>query len=421
MCRYGYILSSVMEMKRLLIVLVLVVPFASFSQEGDSALVRREFKKFDIFPAISYSPETKLTLGVLGFRYLDLAKTDPSTTLSYINFLAIYTTANQSLVESNWDLFTDGNRHRIRGAIGFSRFPNRNYGLGNDAGVRLTEYTLGNQGVEDSVQYNYKRYSIMRFRFQPSFLWEIRPYLYGGFSAEFENVWNYEQLADSVNIVEGAQEIALLEAHTLGLRSGLGLSFIWDSRDYLLNSSSGSYLFVEAMVYGPYIGSEYTYTSLLFDARKFLNPVANHTLAIRGLLNYRFTNDESLPLRGLSRVGGNAFVRGYFQGTYQSNHVVGFETEYRIPFWDEDNLAPFHQFWKRLGMTVFVSGGQVYNQQEAFQLSGFNVGAGAGLRILFNNDSRANLRIDYAFGLSPDSGGPGKQQRGLYFFFGEAF
>ena len=31
----------------------------------------RDFKRLDIFPAISYAPETKLTLGAIGFLYFD--------------------------------------------------------------------------------------------------------------------------------------------------------------------------------------------------------------------------------------------------------------------------------------------------------------------------------------------------------------
>ncbi len=379
-----------------------------------------DFRQFDIFPAISYSPETKLTIGVLGFRYLDLSTTE-KTTRSYINFLALYTTANQAIVESGWDLFTNGNRNRIRGSITFSRFPNRNYGLGNEADAIVTEYSIGSQGVEDSVLYNYKRYSLMRVRFEPALLWEIKENFYGGFLSDVEFVWNYEQLADSVHIRSGEEDITLLEQNTLGLRSGLGVNLVWDSRDYLLNCGKGSYLYLHAILYGPYLWSDYTYSSILLDTRKYLRGFSNHTLAVRGLLNFRFTNDETLPLRGLSRVGGSSFVRGYFQGTFQNNHVVGFQAEYRIPFWNENRIAPFRQFWKRLGMTLFASGGQAYGQSETFKFNAFNFAAGGGLRILFNEDSRANLRIDYAFGLSENSNGPGRKQTGLYFIFGEAF
>ena len=58
----------------------------------------RHYKRVDIFPAISYSPETKLTLGVIGIYYLDLRKGDFGTPLSNIDFLAVYTLSKQVLL-----------------------------------------------------------------------------------------------------------------------------------------------------------------------------------------------------------------------------------------------------------------------------------------------------------------------------------
>ncbi len=149
--------------------------------------------------------------------------------------------------------------------------------------------------------------------------------------------------------------------------------------------------------------------------------MGRHTLAFRGLLNIRNTKDSSLPLRGYSDVGGSNFVRGYFNGTFRNNNVLGLEAEYRIPFWQEDNLGPIYHYWKRLGMAVFISGAQVFGRGEAFDFRKFNFAAGAGLRILFNESTRSYLLLDYSFGFSPNAGGLNKFQRGFYFTFGEAF
>ena len=112
------------------------------SQTGNEPEDSLQFRKYDIFPAISYSPETKLTLGVIGFRYLDLSKKNLETTRSFINFVAVYTTADQIILETNWDLFTDGNDLRFLGTMIFTRFPDRNYGKSNDAGALVYEYEM---------------------------------------------------------------------------------------------------------------------------------------------------------------------------------------------------------------------------------------------------------------------------------------
>jgi outer membrane protein assembly factor BamA len=261
----------------------------------------------------------------------------------------------------------------------------------------------------------------MWFNFNLGVLKKLTNNLYGGVVADVEDVWNFEELADSIKINQGKAEIEGLENNTLGLRSGLGLNLIWDSRDYILSSSSGSFINLSAIYYGSYLGSKYEYYTFNLDARRYLNPVGRQTLALRTLVNFRGTRQESLPLRGLSQIGGSNLGRGYFNGTYQNNNLIAVQAEYRIPFWKEDNLGPIYHYWKRLAMTVFGSGAQVFGPNEPLKASTFNFAAGAGLRLLFNEQSRSYLRFDYAFGLSPNSAGPGKSQRGLYITFGEAF
>ena len=124
-------------------------------------------KKLDILPAISFSPETGLTLGVIGYYYLDIAPKDPTNRRSFVNFLAVYTTKKQTIVESRYDLFGANNDYRFRGRLQFTIFPDRNYGLGNEAGFRVLE--LNSEGViEDSL--NHVRFSVDRISFQPVFL-----------------------------------------------------------------------------------------------------------------------------------------------------------------------------------------------------------------------------------------------------------
>lgn len=410
-----------MYIKILLITFLLtgsLVPCA-FAQTGenDSSKVR----KFDIFPAISFSPETSLTLGALGSMYPNLAREDPETSQSNINFLAVYTLANQVLVQTNWDLFTDGNKMRFLGELGVAKFPNRNYGPGNSATARVAEYELSGSQVVDSTIVNYKRYSVNSLFFKPSVLWEVRDHLYAGGIADLDYVWNFEELADSTITTAGKTGIDLLEGSTLGWRAGLGLSLIWDTRDNILSSFSGSYVNLNTTFYGKYLGGKYDYFTILIDGRTFLNTVGRHTLALRGVGNFAGTNEETIPLRGLPRVGGSKLGRGYFNGTFQDNNMISFQAEYRIPLWKENNLGSIYHFWKRLAMTAFASGAQVFGEEESFRASNFNFAAGGGMRYLFNEQSRAYLRIDYAFGLTPNAGGIDEFQSGLYFSFGEAF
>ncbi|MBK9012703.1 MAG: BamA/TamA family outer membrane protein [Saprospiraceae bacterium] len=158
----------------------------------------------------------------------------------------------------------------------------------------------------------------------------------------------------------------------------------------------------------------------MVDARKYINTFSNQTLALRGMLSLQ-DSDEPMPMRALSRTNGHKLVRGYFRGTYQDNHMAAFEAEYRLPFFKEESSSKLWQVWKRLGVVAFISGAQTMHQMHEFAFDRFNLAAGGGLRILMNKSARVNIRVDYAFGLTKNSDGPGRKQKGLYFFLAEAF
>jgi outer membrane protein assembly factor BamA len=175
-----------------------------------------------------------------------------------------------------------------------------------------------------------------------------------------------------------------------------------------------------SLYYARFLGSDYRFAKFVLDARHYINTYKNQTLAVRIYGAVNLPNDQ-IPMRALARVGGDDLIRGYFRGTYQNHQMASFELEYRLPFWEENTTAKLSQFWKRLGLVGFVGAAQVFNRPSQIRMDAFNLGVGAGLRILFNPKSRVNLRIDYAFGLSKDSDGIGKQQNGLYFRLGESF
>ncbi len=224
--------------------------------------------------------------------------------------------------------------------------------------------------------------------------------------------WRYLN-ADSVSITELPVE---------GLQVGLGVALLYDTRDYVLNPLSGTFISFRALFFGPGVGSDFRYQNVRLDARHYLNTFRNQTLALRFLLDSRFTSKANgIPIRGLSRVGGPQFLRGYFRGTFQDNHMLAGEIEYRLPFWKESDTAPFWQLWRRLGIVTFAGAAQVAESWDHFRGDRFRVAVGGGLRILLNRESRANIRIDYAFALAPNSNGPGRKQSGLYFYLAEAF
>jgi outer membrane protein assembly factor BamA len=396
---------------------LLLSTIAIYAQEvPDTTHHIREFKRIDILPAISYTPETNLTLGVIGYYYLDLSKgTDFDTRISNINFLAAYTLANQIAIEANWELFGTGNVWRYRGKAFYNKYPDRNYGLGNTAGALITDVD-----GEEVNTYNYLRFNSDRIHFAPAVLRRVANNLYVGVQAELEYLYDLKPIPDAYGFQNAETEAMFETLPVEGFRSGIGLQVLYDTRDYILNPIKGHFVQLSNYNYTHLMGSEFDFSSYLLDARTYINPWSNHTIALRGIANFRFS-DEPIPLRALSRVGGRDLIRGYFKGTYQDNHMLAFEAEYRLPFWKEDLDASFWKIWKRLGVVAFVGGAQVANDVGDFTFNDFHLAVGGGLRILFNKKSRVNLRIDYGVGLAPDAGGVHKRQSGLYFYLAEAF
>jgi len=377
--------------------------------------VPRDYKRLDIFPAISYSPETKLTLGAIGIYYLDLRKGDRNTPLSNIDFLAVYTLSKQVLLESRWEVFTHARAWRTRGELLFQRYPDRNYGIGNDASVLVVE--TDDKGMEDTL--NYLNYNSYRIKFSPVVLRKIKRNLYFGLQTDMEYLFKYQVIPDQYYFLH-ADSTRISDLPVDGIRSGMGFQILYDNRDNLINPIKGTFVEFNDRHYAKWLGSDYTFSIYSLEWRQYINTWSNHTLALRGLASLEYTKD-AVPLRALSRVGGHKFIRGYFKGTYQDHHILAFETEYRLPLWKEGQPSKLWQVWKRLGVVGFLGGAKVFRDAKQLSFSQFNLAAGGGLRILLNPKSRSNIRIDYAIALRDNSDGPGKRQSGFYFFLGEAF
>ena len=376
---------------------------------------KRTFKRLDIFPAISYSPETNLTLGAIGIKYFDLAKGNLSTPISNLEFVAVYTLNRQIIIETRWELFTPNNLWRVRGEAFFNRFPDRNYGIGNRAAALVVE--VDGAGASDTL--NYLNFDSDRIKFSPVVLRKIRPNLYIGLQYDMEYLYRME-ITSNQHYFLNEDALVIKDMAVDGIRSGIGFQLLFDNRELPLNPLKGSFISLNNLNYGGFLGSDYRFTTFYLDARHYINTHKNQTLALRAYGSAKLTNDE-IPMRALSRVGGDKFIRGYFRGTYQDHHMTAFEVEYRLPFWPEGTDAKLWQVWKRLGLVGFIGAAQVFHKPSDFQINNFNLGVGGGLRILFNPRSRVNLRIDYAVGLSNGSDGINERQSCLYFHLGEAF
>ncbi len=367
-----------------------------------------------ILPALGYTPETNLTVGGVGTYFFDLIEEDTLTPVSNLNFFAIYSLNGQLLLQTRWKAYAGQSRWRFQGVLGYYRYPDRNYGIGNDAGAQIIHV---DNKEHDTL--NYLNYEATQITFAPAFLRQVLPNLYIGLALNLEEVSQLKVLGGTHQFLDNDSHLVQSEP-IAGLRSGLGFQLLFDNRDYLLNPLKGNFIQFDNFYFSRLWGSDFQYSALNLDARNYVNTFKNHSFAIRVVGSARFTKDE-IPIGALSRVGGYRFLRGYFRGTFQDRHMIGYEVEYRLPLWKEGTDDELWKFWKRLGVAAFFGGGQVFSSLPEVGLAHFNLAVGAGLGFLIDSQSRANLRIDFATGLSRGPVGFNKRQRGFYFHFGEAF
>ncbi len=394
-------------MKRILVILTSAL-FWQATTAQDSASAR----KYDWLPVITYSAESALNLGAIGFRYFDLSKGKEDIPVSFVNMSAIYTTRNQLFLESGNQFFLSNN-DRINGWLYYFDAPDRNYGLGNDPSLLLTE------NDSDDVL-NYLNVTVARVGFQGSYQKKVGEKLFFGPTVNIENVLDYDPIPNSFQILQGAEKLNRLQSRIVGKRVGLGLLLTSDTRDKIINSRRGHFLQLSFLANSKIFGSDFEYHASRVELIKYVNPFKNHTLAFRLIQDWKhpFGSTGNIPLYGLSRPNS----RGYFRGTFQDRHSQQIDIEYRLPFWRDENLEyPGSHFWKGLGMVMFVNGQQAYGETGSYKISNTNLALGGGLRVLFNKKNRMNLRIDFAYGLREGSNGVNGRQTTFSFNLSEAF
>lgn len=363
-----------------------------------------------ILPAISYSPETKFTFGGAVIHTFDLNKGMGSARKSNIKLLCVYTTAKQFLVESRWEILTKDELFFLKGRAFYHKYPDRNYGLGNAAEALVEEHYFDENLIETN---NYINFSSKRLHFAATVARKMTRSLYIGIDYELESLFDYKLKSDSIFV----RTPELFQNRITGTRSGLGWNLTYDTRDNLISAYKGQYLAISNRYYHRWIGSDFDYGHLKIDYRLFVNTIKNQVFAVNLLLENRFTDSpESIHFRGLARMGGADYVKGYFYGTYQDKHLFAFQTEYRMPIFKLNRFP----IVKGVGIVLMFNGGHVYRKLTDIQFNTIRTSIGGGFRFLVKEDERIHTGIDFSLGLHKTAD-LDTRQYGIYFFLGETF
>ena len=330
--------------------------------------------RFLAFPFFLRSPETSWGFGGAGAYFFKSKKDDDTIRTSDINLISLYTLRKQFVVVLGSTVFFPGENKIFRFQSSYSYYPDKFWGIGNE--------------TPDESEENY---TMNQFFFNPQLIFRCYRKLFLGFSFEMQNVGNFsfEQggIFDEQNI----------SGKYGGFASGIGALFTWDTRNNAYSPSRGSFVELNATRFTSALGSDFSFTSYVFDYRKFISVGRNRVL---GAQLYSRVNKGDTPLRYLAMLGGPEMMRGYYKGRYTDQNLLAGQAEIRQ-----------YLFW-RLGITGFLSAGQVAGAIHEFGLNDFHFTYGGGIRLLVNELEKLNLRVDFGFS---------KNSSGVYVLLKEAF
>ncbi len=329
-----------------------------------------------VLPVVFTMPETKLGAGVGGLLTFRPAGSVASSRPSSVYFIAVYTQRKQFSIEAKPELYFRRERYLATGDVIFERYPNKYWGVGNDAlAAAVQDYTPRTMSADLSFQRK---------------LLPARK-MYAGLFVR------YERITMLKTDPGGSLAAGTVPGSRGGTTAGAGVILNWDSRDNVFYPRAGHYFQVKAVAHGKFLGGEYAFNLLDVDLRKYLSLPKRAVLALQAVVQ---TYTGTAPFYRMARLGGDATMRGYYKGRYRDRSLLAVQSEVRFPV-----------LWRFSGV-VFGGLGQVADGLGRLRAGAFKPSVGFGLRFLIVPREGTNIRVDQAYGLDSS---------GFYFNAGEAF
>ncbi len=364
-----------MKILKVISILLILCNVVAAQEKGDTLLTT---KSVDIigYPIAFYTPETDLAGGVGGLIYFRMGE-DVKIRPSKILVSAWYTINHQYYFKIAPQIYFAGaGRDLLDMRFIYSKEIGKFYGIGNE-----------------TEEINNPEFTMTSLRFYSEF---------GAFNLISKNIHTGIIIDYFPNDLVDKQANPYLQNENIpgvngGTVSGLGLLVVLDERDNIFYPTKNYFHKIRLQFFGSYLGSEFTYNRMVADLRYFISPLESHILAFQ---LYTDITHGTIPFFRLPALGGEQRMRGYFTGRYRDKLYLTGQVEYRKLVW-----------W-RLGVAAFLAAGDVANKWTQFNTRTIKYSYGFGLRFVFDQDEKINLRMDLGFG---------KNTSGVYFALEEAF
>jgi outer membrane protein assembly factor BamA len=260
----------------------------------------------------------------------------------------------------------------------FTRYNEFFFGIGNNIDLHN----------RDNIEFNL-------FQTTQRFTRVLAKKIFAGIQYQYYQTYNIGTPENSILKAYAAKGIAV--GANGSQTSGVGPVFLYDTRDNVIYTRTGSYLDISALFVRDIFGSNHEFTNVTMDARKFFKFYKNDVICFQGLFNY---NVGDVPFKQLALMGSDILMRGYYMGSYRDKIMLCGQVEARIPV------------WRFIGIVLFAAAGQVQPDIHSLNWDDVKVTYGFGLRFMFIKHERVNIGGDLGFG---------KNTNALYFGSGESF
>lgn len=328
---------------------------------------------FGVLPGPHFSATTGLGLGIMGTATYSADRTDATLPRSNASVFTDMTTKGFFLVGMMGNHIFPHERYRLDYKATLSTFSTEFWGVG---------YANGDN---DDNETSYRR---NRINALARFMFKIAPKTYLG---PFVNY----RFMQARNVKSEGEHLWMGQDKTIQATTA-GISFTYDSRDFILNATRGCFLQLDQTFTPRFLGNgQYGFSSTEVALSTYGKLWKGGVLAgeLHGQFNYGNT-----PWALLSEVGSNNRMRGYYEGRYRDKNLVEGQIELR------------QHIKGRNGVVAWVALANVFPRFKDMAWRKTLHNFGMGYRWEFKKG--VNVRIDYGF---TKNGG------GLIFSINEAF
>lgn len=312
---------------------------------------------FGIIGGPHYASDTGLGVGLVASALYSTNRSDSTLKLSNASLYSDVSTKGFLMIGLRGNTFLPHRYYRIDYRLYVYTFPS---------------YLWGFNFPQSDNNDNKSKYNRTKFEVMARFLVPLNRYTYLGPIVRYQYVHAYKLKNRAPQLLAG-QPLTVSDV-------SVGLSYTFDSRDFMLNASRGWFVQADLTANPTFLGNNDTYWSGELQ-------VSTYRRAWRGaVIAGEFHTRQSaghVPWPMLSDVGSSNRMRGYYEGRYRDKNIIDAQVELR------------QHIWHRNGMVVWLGAAEVFPDYSSLRFRQILPNAGIGYRWQFKKG--VNVRLDYGF------------------------